>query len=69
MISAIFKAVQDGVTGFIGVLQTAFSGVGQLFIGSENELTFLGTLLLIAAGVGIVYFGFRLIKSLVGHAA
>ena len=54
MIQAIFKAVQDGVTGFIGVLQSAFSGVGQMFISGENELT---------------YFGFRLIKSLVGRAA
>lgn len=69
MIAAIFKAVQDGVTGFIGVLQSAFSGVGGMFISDTNELTFLGTLLLIAAGVGIVYFGFRLVKSLVGHAA
>lgn len=69
MIAAIFKAIQDGVTGFVGVLQSAFSSVGQMFISSDNELTFLGTLLLIAAGVGIVYFGFRLIKSLVGHTA
>lgn len=69
MVAAIFKAVQDGVTGFIGVLTSAFSGVGALFISDTNELTFLGTLLLIAAGVGIVYFGFRLVKSLVSHAA
>lgn len=69
MIAAIFNAIQDGVTGFIGVIQTAFSGVGQIFISNENELTFLGTLMLIAAGVGIVYFGFRLVKSLVGHVA
>ena len=69
MIAAIFKAVQDAVPWFIGVLQTAFSGVGGMFISDTNELTFLGYLLLIASGVGIVYFGFRLVKSLVGRVA
>lgn len=68
MVNAIFEGIGEAVNGFIGVLSSALSGVGSMFMSSSNELTFLGSLLLIAAGVGIVYFGFRLIKGLIQRA-
>lgn len=71
MISDIFTAVGQAVTGFSGVLASGISSVTSMFYdtsGTTPQLTVLGTLLLIAVGVGIVYFAFRLIKGLVRRA-
>lgn len=71
MISAIFQAVTDAVTSFATSVGSAITSVTSMFITESSgtySLTMLGTLLLIAVGVGLVFWGFRLIKGLVKRA-
>lgn len=72
MISAIFTTISQAVTSFVSALGNAVSGVTSMFWDAEasggGQLTVLGTLLLIASGVGLVYFGFRLIRGLIRTA-
>lgn len=72
MISAIFQAITDSVTGFTGALAGVFEGLEAMFVtttsGGATQLTFLGILILVAAGVGIVYWAFRMIKGLISRA-
>lgn len=68
MISAIFQEVGSAVTAFTTALSNAVSGVTSMFYDATDGLTTLGSLLLIAVGVGLVYWAFRLIKGLVRRA-
>ena len=71
MISAIFGAVSDAISAFATAVGSAVTSVTSMFIdtsGSTPSLTTLGTLLLIAVGVGLVFWAFRLIKGLVKRA-
>lgn len=71
MITAIFNTIKDAITGFTSALGDVFDGLQGLFVdtsAASPSLTFFGTLLLIAAGVGIVYWAFRMIKGLVQRA-
>lgn len=68
MISAIFQEVGSAVTAFTTALSNAVSGVTSMFYDATNGLTTLGSLLLIAVGVGLVYWSFRLIKGLIRRA-
>ena len=65
MIAEIFDTIVDVVTEYITVLQGLFEGLVEIFYDSTNtSLTLLGTLALIAVGVGIVAWAFGLVKSL-----
>lgn len=74
IVQTIFEVISQAVSSFIGTLTSAVNGITELFYvaptGTETSghMTFLGVLLLIAAGVGIVYWCFRLIKGLVRRA-
>ena len=71
MIQAIFQAVSDAVTNFASALSSAVTSVTGMFYdasGTNPGLTTLGTLILIAVGVGLVYWAFRLIYRLVKRA-
>lgn len=74
IIQVIFEVISSAVTSFVSTLTNAISGITELFYiapsGTETtgHMTFLGVLLLIAAGVGLVYWAFRLIKGLVKRA-
>lgn len=68
IITEIFEVIGGAVTNFATTLASAVTSVTGMFYSAEGGMTFLGVLLLIAAGVGIVYFGFRLIKGLVRRA-
>ena len=65
MVSTIFETIGQAVSGFANSLGTAATSVVSLFwTAGENgggSLTFLGTILLIALGAGLVYFVIRLI--------
>lgn len=63
MISTIFTTIQSVVTAYVGVLQNLFEGLVEIFYDGTS-LTLLGTLALIAVGVGIVAWAFGLVKSL-----
>lgn len=73
MVATLFETISQAITSMVGALTSAISGVTALFYvegtGSESgHMTFLGVLLLIAVGVGIVYWAFGLIRGLVRRA-
>lgn len=63
MIATIFNTIQDVVDAYVGVLTNIFEGLVAIFYDG-TALTLLGTLALIAVGVGIVAWAFGLVKSL-----
>lgn len=67
VISDIFSAVGQAITGFSTALASSVSSVTSMFYtsGTDHGLTFLGVLLCIALGVGLVYWAFRVIRSLI----
>lgn len=70
MIATIFETISSAVTAFAGSLGNAVTSIGEMFVthsGDTYSLTFLGTLSLIAVGVGLVYWGFRLIRGLIAQ--
>lgn len=68
LITEIFEVIGSAVTNFATSLTSAVNSITTLFYVPETGMTFIGTLLLIAAGVGLVYWGFRLIRGLVRRA-
>lgn len=73
VITQIFSAVGDAITGFSGALSNAITSITGMFYtapsgsNTTGSLTFLGVLLCIALGMGLVYFGFRLIRGLIAR--
>lgn len=67
VITAIFGAVGQAITSFSTALASGVNSITSIFYttGENAGLTFLGVLLCIAMGVGLVYWAFRLIKNLV----
>ena len=63
MIGSIFQTISTTATQFAASLGSALTSVTSMFYDGES-LTMLGTLGLIGVGIGIVYFAFRLIRSL-----
>lgn len=71
MINVIFGAVGDAVTSFATAVGSAISSVSSMFVTESSgtySLTMLGTLLLVAVGAGLVFWGFGLIKGLIKRA-
>lgn len=66
MVAKIFETITSVITSFVTSLTSALNGVVAIFYTEESGLTILGTLLLISLGMGIVYWGFRLIRNLIG---
>ena len=67
LITDMFEVVVDAITAFVSALGDALSSITSLFYVAETGFTFLGILLLIAVGVGLVYWAFRLIRGLVSQ--
>jgi hypothetical protein len=63
MIATIFGTIADVVDQYTNVLLDVFEGLVGIFYDGST-LTLLGTLALIAVGVGIVAWAFGLVKSL-----
>lgn len=63
----IFQQITAGVTGFVGSLGQAFTSVVALFwtTGENAGPTFLGLLMLLGIGAGLIYLAFRVIRSLI----
>jgi len=71
MIAEIFEAVGEAISNFATCVASSVQSVTSMFITESSgtySLTTLGTLLLIAVGVGLVFWAFRLIKGLVKRA-
>lgn len=65
LISDIFTSVGNAITAFSGSLASSVSSITSMFYDATNGLTFLGVLLTIAMGVGLVYWAFRVIRGLI----
>ena len=70
MVTAIFTELQSIITSLISLLTGVFNGVAGLIytagVGdASGSLTLFGTLLLISAGSGILFFGLRWIIGLI----
>jgi hypothetical protein len=63
MIVTIFETIADVVGAYTDILLEVFEGLVGIFYDG-TDLTLLGTLALIAVGVGIVAWAFGLVKSL-----
>lgn len=70
MIADIFETIGQAVSGFATTLSSSVQSITSMFYteGENGGLTILGTLVLIAVGVGLVYWAFRLIKGLLHRA-
>lgn len=70
IITELFAALTSIVTGFISVLVAGFNGIITIFwtTGADGGLTVMGVLLLIGLGMGLVFFVFKFIKSLIQGA-
>lgn len=68
-VTSIFETITSAVTSFVETLGQAISGITNLFwtTGENAGPTFLGVLMLILAGIGLVYGAFRLIRGLIGR--
>ena len=72
MVEAIMSTLSSVVESFGGVLGKVFSGITSIFYtagadASGGKLTFLGIILLISVGASLVYWGFKLITSLISR--
>lgn len=65
MVTELWTIISEVLTGFITALVSAFNGITEIFYDATEGFTFLGQLLLIGLGMGIVYFAFRFIRNLI----
>lgn len=73
MVAQIFQVITDAVTSFVGAVTAAINGLVPLVYDSTasggGQFTFVGTMLLIAIGIALVYWCFRLIRGLTAGLA
>lgn len=55
----------DIVLGFITILSTAAISLSDVFIDSSNKLTIVGSAMVLALAVGVIYLLFRMIRGLI----
>lgn len=71
ILSVVFNALGDIVTGIVGVISNAFTGVVSLWYtaptgsNTTGSLTFLGVFSLIAFVVGLVWLAIRFIGGMI----
>jgi hypothetical protein len=65
LINAIFGVISDTVIGMTQVVVDLFEAlVGIFYDSTAGDITLLGTLALIGAGVGLVYWAFDTVRGL-----
>lgn len=65
MVVDIFGTIGEVITAYIGSITNMFTGLVAIFYVEETGLTLLGTLLLLAVGIGIVVWGFNMVVNLI----
>lgn len=66
MVNEIFGTITGVIDNYIGSISSMFEDLIAIFYNSETStLTLFGTLFLIAAGIGIVAWGFNLVRNLI----
>ena len=74
MVTDIFGVIADTITQFVHALVSGVNGLIPLIYTAgegtaSGSFTFVGTMLLIAVGMGIVYWIFRLLRGLTAGLA
>lgn len=74
MVAEIFETISSAITGFASAVSSAVSSIVAMFwtpaeSGTGGDFTFLGTLLLVGLGAGLVYLAIRLIYRAVKGVA
>lgn len=67
MIADLFTTIGSAITEFVKVIAAGFTSIMPIFYnatGEDKGFTLLGTLLVISAGVALVYWLFYFIRSL-----
>lgn len=67
MVQNIFEVISSAVTQFANTLQSGITALTSIVYttGENGGFTFVGTLLLVAVGMAIVYWIFRLLRGLI----
>lgn len=65
MVSEIFTTIGEVITSYVGAISNMFSGLIAIFYVEGTGLTLIGTLLLLAVGIGIVVWGFNMVVNLI----
>lgn len=67
MVTDLWGIISDVVTGFLGTIISAFSGITEIFYidGVDGGFTVIGQLLLIGLGMTVVMFAFKFIRGLI----
>ena len=66
MVGSIFTTIGEVITKYVGAIADMFESLVAIFYNSETStLTLFGTLFLIAVGIGIVAWGFNLVRNLI----
>lgn len=65
IVTQLWEVVSSVVSGMISALVSALSSLTVVFYETETGFTFIGVLLLMGIGVGLVYFVFRFVQNLV----
>ena len=70
MVGDIFEVISQTISSFVASLVSAVNGLLPILYDSTNgSMTFVGTCLLIAVGIGIVYWVFRLLRGVTAGLA
>lgn len=64
MVAEIFNVISSVITNFTACLTSAFTSITAV-VWDGTALTAIGTLLVIAFGIGVVYFALRYILQLI----
>lgn len=66
MVGSIFTTIGEVVTEYVKAISQMFESLVAIFYDGETKtLTLFGTLFLIAVGIGIVVWGFNLVRNLI----
>ncbi|MCL2631260.1 MAG: hypothetical protein FWD49_07070 [Firmicutes bacterium] len=65
MITQLWAVIQSVIVGFFGAIGSSVEGAIEIFYNETGGFTVAGQFLLVAFGVGIAFFGIRLVTSLV----
>lgn len=70
MVGDIFAVIGQTVSEFVATLVSGVNGlIPLIYNATDGAFTIVGTLLLIAVGMGIVYWCFRLLRGLTAGLA
>lgn len=65
MVADIFKTIGDVIAGYVDAISDMFTSLIAIFYVDGTGLTLIGTLLLLAVGIGIVVWGFNMVVNLI----